>query len=618
SEDRENDIYVSSGNLNTALNGDRVKVRSWKARGRRRAEGEVVEVLERATEHFIGTIWYHSNHAMVLPDGEKVPDVKVPLKKTLDAKDGEKVVVKVNRWAEGSGGHSDGEVTSVLGKPGTSDIEMKGILINHGFQLEFPKKVLEESERLNDDITEEEVARRRDMRQITTFTIDPETAKDFDDALSIEYLDKGECEIGIHIADVAYYVRPGSALDEEAFERSTSVYLVDRVLPMLPERLSNELCSLRPNEDKLTFSAVFRFDKNGKVIDQWFGRTVIHSDRRFTYEDAQEVLDAGEGPFIEELRLLNKYAKVMRERRFQKGAINFETDEVKFRLDEEGVPISVYVKDRKDAHMLIEDFMLLANRRVAQYIQAKGKQKEIPFIYRIHDEPDPEKVEEFARFAAEMGYKIDRSSPQAIARSYNRLIEAARSEARLKVLEPLAIRTMAKAVYSVDNIGHYGLGFESYTHFTSPIRRYSDVLAHRILERNLPANRPPFRTEKEKLEQKCLHISMQERKAVSAERESVKYKQVEFIQKHLGEVFPGFVSGIIESGLFVELEDNRCEGMISFDTMDEYYELQEGGLKVKGRKSGKEIKMGDRLLVQIVKTDLSRRQIDMVFADDSA
>jgi ribonuclease R len=610
-EGLENDVHVSAKYMNTAMHGDRVRIRVWTPRGRRRREGEVAKVLERASEHFLGTLWVYPNYAIVVPEGNLPIDILVDLEHINEASDGDKVIVKITEWGTGEYKNPKGKVTTVLGKAGSHDIEMKAILINNGFDLTFPENVMKETAVLPGDIREEEITRRLDLRDVTTFTIDPESAKDFDDALSIRYLDNGDCEVGVHIADVSHYIRPGFALDKEGFRRSTSVYLVDRVLPMLPERLSNELCSLRPKEDKLTFSAIFTFNKNGKVVRRWFGKTVIHSDQRFTYEQAQEVIESGKGDFSAELQQLNKLAKKLRKEKFKKGAINFETDEVNFRLDENGAPVDIYVKERKDSHMLIEDFMLLANREVATFIANKGKKNgEIPFVYRIHDEPDPEKVQELARFAKEMGFDLNITSPKDVARSYNRLIEAAKKEPGLKLLEPLAIRTMSKAEYSTDNIGHYGLAFDNYTHFTSPIRRYSDVLVHRILEKNLERN-DIYRVNKTELEAQCRHISMQERKAMDAERESVKYKQVEFIENHIGEMFKGYISGILDRGIFVELEGNRCEGLVDFSTMEDHYEVMSGKLRVQGRKTGKILKMGDAVKVRILRTDLARRQIDM-------
>lgn len=608
----EEDVHVSPKYLNSALNGDKVLIRAWRPRGRRRMEGEVVEVTERGTSQFIGNIYLYESNAIVIPEGSADIDIIVNLEDTKGAKQGNVVVVKVTEWIGGRNKVIKGKVTSVLGAEGSSDIDMKAILINNGFNLEFPDEVVEASEALSTEITKEDIQSRRDMREVITFTIDPETAKDFDDALSIQYLENGQYEVGIHIADVSHYVLPGTALDKEAYRRSTSVYLVDRVLPMLPEKLSNELCSLRPLEDKLTFSAVFTFDQDDKIVDRWFGRTIIHSDRRFTYEEAQEILENGSGEFADELKKLNKVARQLRKIRFKHGAINFETEEVKFRLDEEGVPMEVYVKERKDSHLLVEDFMLLANREVAIYIFNKGKseENEIPFVYRIHDEPDPDRVAELVRFAAELGFEMKAATPQQTASAYNKLAEAAEKDPGLKLLQPLAIRTMAKAVYSTKNIGHYGLGFSYYTHFTSPIRRYSDVLSHRVLARNLGGS---WRANKEQLEEECLHISRMERRAMEAERESVKYKQVEYLQKHKGDEFDGFVSGFSERGIFIQLELNFCEGRVSFETMKEAYDLSDGRLHITGRRSGQVIKMGDKVRVRVVDTDLHRRQVTMVF-----
>lgn len=609
--DLEEDIFVPAKFMNTAMNGDKVKVRAWARPGRRKLEGEIETVLERSTESFIGTISLFPKHAIVTTDGIGNPfDIYVSLDNTNNASNGEKVTVKITKWDRGPRLDPEGEVSVVLGEAGTHDIEMKAILINKGFDLVFSKEAMEIAEALPATISEEEIALRRDMRGITTFTIDPDTAKDFDDALSIEFLEKGRYEIGVHIADVAHYLERGTALDKEAFQRSTSVYLVDRVLPMLPERLSNELCSLRPHEDKLTFSAVFTFDENDKIVDRWFGRTVTHSDHRFTYAEAQEGLDTGEGPYASELKKLNRLAHKLRKARFKEGSINFETNEVKFRLDEDGTPLEVFVKERKDSNMLIEDYMLLANREVASFIDRKAAGHEIPFVYRVHDEPDPDKVEEFARFAREFGFEMNVSSKTEIARSFNRLNKEAEKIPALKLLEPVAIRTMAKAAYSTDNIGHYGLGFDFYSHFTSPIRRYSDVLAHRILALNLTSEEA-VRVKKDPLEEQCRHISLQERKAMEAERESVKYKQVEFIEKHIGETFLGQISGFSDFGIFVELKENYCEGMISFVNLPEPFDLASSRLKITGMHSGKELKMGDDIWVRIAATDLARRRIDM-------
>lgn len=612
-EDLEDDVFVSAKHLNSALHGDWVEIRTWKPRGRARMEGEVVTVTRRATEHFLGTIFFSERYTFVVPDKLNMPvDIYVDLKDTKGAQDRDKVVVKIEKWHDGKQKSPVGVVTSVLGQMGSSDIEMKAILINNGFNLEFPPEVVEESEQLNAHISKEELAKRRDMREVTTFTIDPVDAKDFDDALSLRYLENGHFEVGVHIADVTHFVAPNTQLDREAYLRSTSVYLVDRVLPMLPEKLSNELCSLRPHEDKFTFSAVFEFDKDDKIVHRWFGKTLIHSDHRFAYEDAQKVLDDQDDTYASELKALNKLAKKMRKERFKKGSIDFDVEEVRFRLDENGVPIEVYVKERQDAHMLIEEFMLLANKEVARYISERGKEHEIPFVYRVHDEPNPEKAAELAAFAKEMGFSMNVTTSQDITKSYNRLVEAAKKDPGLRLLEPIAIRTMAKAAYSTENIGHYGLGFRYYSHFTSPIRRYSDVLAHRILYQNLISEQP-YRVDKAKLEDRCKHISGQERKAMDAERESIKYKQVEFIENHVGEVFNGRISGMLDKGFFVELDGIKAEGLVGFDTMNEPFEVAESRLSAKGLRTNLLIRMGDQVQVQITATSLARRQIEMEY-----
>jgi ribonuclease R len=601
---------VAAKNLGAAMHGDLVELSIWTPRGRNKPEGEVTKVLERATEVFVGTIWLRAKHAIVAPTNFQVPvDILVDLDDTKEAKDGDRVIVKVTQWHKRPNQWPKGVVTTVLGAEG-SDLEMKVILINKGFQLDFEAEVIDESEAIPAAITAEDIRQRRDFRDVLTFTIDPEDAKDFDDALSYRVLENGHIEVGVHIADVSHYVKPKTALDKEAFKRSTSVYLVDRVLPMLPERLSNDLCSLRPHEDKLTFSAVFEFDQKDKVVNRWFGRTIIHSDRRFSYEQAQQGLETGEGDLAAELRILNRMAHVLRKERFKNGAIDFDSEEVRFKLDKNGVPIEVYVKERKDAHMLIEDFMLLANKEAAIFINKKAEaQQEIPFVYRIHDYPNDEKVKELALFAKELGVKMNVNTPQEIAASFNRLAKEAEKNEAVKLLMPIAIRTMAKAEYSTENIGHYGLAFDFYAHFTSPIRRYSDVLAHRILFENL--GEKTFRYEKDKLQEQCRHISAMERKAMEAERESIKYKQVEFMQKHVGEVFDGYVSGIIERGIFIELAENKCEGMVGFDTMDEPFDVGDGRLRAKGLRSGRVIKMGDAVKVRIVETNLAKRQIEM-------
>jgi ribonuclease R len=616
-DDLEDDVYVAQRHTNGAMQGDQVQVSVHLPRGRRKPEGEVVKVLNRATEHFLGIIRIYEDYALMTPSMYQYEDleIQVGLDDLKEAKDEDVVVVKVTKWGESFNFRSVGVVTSVLGEEGGSEIAMKSILINKGFELEFSEAVKRESEALNDELSEAEVARRRDMRGITTFTIDPDTARDFDDALSYRILEDGRKEIGVHIADVTHYVRPDTALDREALKRSTSVYLVDRVLPMLPEKISNELCSLRPNEDKCTFSAVFIFNEKGKVEERWFGKTLIHSDRRFSYEEAQEILEKGEGEYAEELLDLNKIAKKLQKKKFKDGAISFESPEVKFKLDEDGTPIDVFVKVRKDAHKLIEEFMLLANREVATYIVKKGKDGggEIPFVYRVHDEPDPDKIAEFARFALELGFKMEMQTPKQIAESFLALDVAARENEALRMLQPIAIRSMAKAIYTTENIGHYGLAFDNYSHFTSPIRRYSDVLAHRLLEKNLEG---AFRDDKGELEAKCRHISTQEKKAAEAERESVKYKQVEYSSNHIGEVFDAHISGMIDRGIFVQIDHSNAEGLIGFENFSESYDLGSGRLKAIGTKTGNVLKMGQKVRARIISTDLEKKQIELELVEE--
>ena len=607
----ERDIFIPPRAVNTALQGDTVEVRMRQGRRGGRPEGEIVRIVKRVNEHFIGTIRIWRKHAIVVPDKLNMPfDILVGLGELAGAEDGEKVVVHVTDWPgpENKLRNPKGKVTGRLNDQSINDVEMQAILVNNGFQLYFSEEAHGIADAFPAEISEAEIAKRRDFREILTFTIDPEDAKDFDDAISYRKLKEGGCEIGVHIADVTHYLQPDTVLDKEAYDRSTSVYLVDRVLPMLPERLSNELCSLRPDEDSLTFSAVFTFDEKDKLVDRWFGKTVIHSHRRFSYEQAQEVLETGKGDHAQELLHVNRIATRLRKQRFKDGSISFESEEVKFRLNEEGVPIEVYTKERKEAHLLIEDFMLLANKEVAAYIQKKSEGQEIPFVYRVHDLPDPDKLNDFVLFAKEVGFKMEVKTPEQVARSFNKLAEAAKENELLRMLEPLAIRTMAKAAYTTNNIGHYGLGFQDYTHFTSPIRRYSDVLVHRILARNLDS---VWREDKFLLEARCRYISQQERRAMDAERESIKYKQVEFIEKHVGEIFEGQISGMMDKGIFVQLRGSLVEGMAPFSHFPEPYEVDDSRLKARGKHTATVLKMGDTVNVEIMFADLAHRQVEM-------
>lgn len=607
----EDDIYIAPRKLRNALHGDKVKVHAYaKSRGRRK-EGEVVEVLERARTEYTGTINISPRFAFFTADDRKMlTDIFIPLSDLNGAEDGEKVVVAITEWPQdGKNKNPVGTVTHVLGKKGENDTEMNAILADFGFPLAFPKAVEEEAESYDGSISADEIAKRRDFRQTTTFTIDPADAKDFDDAISFKTMENGNYEIGVHIADVTYYMPVDSSLDKEAFERGTSVYLVDRVIPMLPERLSNNLCSLVPHEDRLVFSAVFEMDAHANVVDQWFGRSIIHSDRRFSYEEAQEVIESGEGDFAEDILTLNKLAYILRERKFKHGAISFETPEVKFRLDETGKPLGVYTRERKDAHKLIEEFMLLANRKVAEFI---GKQGRPPhnktFVYRVHDAPNEESIQSFALFAARFGHKLNVKNERETARSINALMERIEGAKEQNVLTTLAIRSMAKAIYTTKKTSHYGLAFDYYTHFTSPIRRYPDVMVHRLLQHYLEGGKS---VNAEAYEKMCEHASMMEKRAADAERASVKYKQAEYLQDQIGQTFVGIISGVTEWGMYVEIEENKCEGMVRLrDITDDFYALDEKNYAIIGQRRKKRYQLGDEVTIRVKKVDLVKRQID--------
>ena len=615
-EELEDDIYVAPKYTGGVMQRDIVEVELFTNNRRRRPEGKITRVIKRSLTHVIGKIEKYKKFALVKPISNNfIPDIQINYKDLpAEVENDQHVVVEIISWGSSQNKALWGRVSKVLEEASHNDLTMQSILLSHGFELEFPPAVLKETEFMSSRITESEVEKRRDFRGIHTFTIDPLTARDFDDALSLEWSeDKSTFEVGIHIADVTHYVKPGTALDVEAFERSTSVYLVDRVLPMLPEKLSNELCSLVPNEDRYTFSAAFTFDKDFKIIKQWFGKSIIHSDRRFTYEEAQAIIEGADGDYKADILHLNTVAEHLRKARFKNGAINFESDEILFELDEDAVPIKAYTKERKAAHMLVEDFMLLANKNVALFI-SKIKGPEVPFVYRIHDEPNPDKLADFSLFAKELGVTIKTDSPRQIARSLNQLADKAKEDPALKMLEPLAIRTMSKAVYSSENIGHYGLSFDFYTHFTSPIRRYSDVLVHRILQENLTGVK---RVDKEKLEARCKHISAQEKKAAEAERASKKYKQAEYISRHIGEVFDGRISGMIDKGIFVELVESHAEGLIPFSRLGENYQIADSKLKASSRKSGNVFTMGDEVKVRILSVDLDDRLIEMDLVEEN-
>jgi ribonuclease R len=611
SPDTDKDIYIAPKHLKTALHGDTVKVYVHAVKKGERLRGEIVEITARAKSNFVGTVKISAKFAFLLPDNPKMPvDLYIPLTALNGAKDGEKAIGRITDWPAGAT-NPFGEITDVLGMPGNNDTEMNAILAEYDFPLSFPKNVEADAERISDTISQNEISQRRDFRAVTTFTIDPVDAKDFDDALSLRKLENGNYEIGVHIADVSHYVKPGTALDDEAIKRATSVYLVDRVIPMLPEKLSNMVCSLRPKEDKLCFSAVFEMNDDAKVLNQWFGRTIINSDRRFSYEEAQQVIETGEGDFSDEINLLDRLAKKLRAERFKQGSIAFEKAEVKFLLDEKGNPTGVYVKEMKDSNKLIEDFMLLANRKVAEFIGKTEKgQKERTFVYRIHDNPSQEKLQQFVGFIGKFGYSMKTSSGKETAFSMNKLMKDIHGKGEQNVIEQLAIRTMAKAVYTTENIGHYGLAFDFYTHFTSPIRRYPDVMVHRLLQHYLDGG---FSVNEEEYEEQCEHSSAMEKRAAEAERASVKYKQVQFMQDKTGQKFDGIISGVTEWGLYVELVENKCEGMVRLrDIDDDFYVFDEDNFCITGNLSGVKYQLGDKVRVKVKRVDLDRKQIDFL------
>lgn len=609
-------IFVAERNSMHALNGDKVRVVVSAARKGQEPEAQVIEIVEAKDQQFVGTLKIEKNYAALITDSKFLAaDIVLPRGRLKGGNNGDKAVARIVQWRDDEM-NPRGEIIDILGAKGENNTEMHAILAEFGLPYKYPENVEKAAEKIQEGITKEEVARREDFRNVTTFTIDPRDAKDFDDALSIRRLSNGNWEVGVHIADVTHYVHPNTIIDKEAQKRATSVYLVDRTIPMLPERLSNGLCSLRPNEEKLTFSAIFEMDHKANVVNSRIGRTVIKSDRRFTYEEAQTIIETGEGEYAEELAVLNNLAKERRRRRYQEGALEFDRAEVRFEIDETGKPISVYFKESKDANKLIEEFMLLANLTVAESIGKvpKGK-KAKTFVYRVHDNPDPDKLSNLALIATRFGYKLNTDgSSRQVNQSVNRLLRDVKGKGEENMLSILAIRSMAKANYSTDNVGHYGLNMPYYTHFTSPIRRYPDMMVHRLLARYAEGGRS---VDKVKTEEECRHDSDMEVLASNAERASIRYKQVEFMRDRLGEIYEGVISGVTEWGFYVELDDNMCEGLVPIrDLADDYYDLDEKNYCLIGRRHGVRYTLGDRVKVQVARADLERKQLDFALIDD--
>lgn len=608
------DIYIAPNNTHQALNGDQVKVRLFPKRKNAKTEGEIIEILKREKTHFVGTIQRHQNFAFLIPDNKSTPvDIFIPLEYLNGAKEGQKAVAELTEWPP-QAKNPFGKIVKVLGQPGENEVEIHAILVEYGLPYAFEENVEKEAEKIEESISSEEIAKRRDFRPVLTFTIDPFDAKDFDDAISFQKLSDDTYQIGVHIADVTHYVKEKSVLEEEAYNRATSVYLVDRVVPMLPERLSNFICSLRPKEDKLTFSVVFDMNSSGKILSTWIGKTIINSNRRFTYEEVQEIIETEKGEYVEEILITNTIAQKIRTKRMKSGAIGFDKKEVKFKLDDHGKPLEVYFKEQKDAHKLIEEFMLLANKAVAEKIgKVKSGAKPKTFVYRIHDIPNPDKLNSLAEFVSKLGYKMRTDTRKNISSSFNTLLTQSAGKGEENLIETLAIRSMAKAEYSTQNIGHYGLAFDHYTHFTSPIRRYPDMLVHRML---FAYQNGSASFNEELYEEKCSHSTEMEKRAQNAERDSIKYKQVEFLSDKIGQEFSGVISGVSKWGIFVEIIENKCEGMIRLrDLSDDYYYLDEDNYQVIGHNTKRKLKLGDEINIRIKRADFQRKEIDFELAE---
>lgn len=612
-EGGEEDIYVHGRNVGVALHGDRVLVKVTGGRGMR-AEGRVLQVLERRRTEFVGTIHKQAGRLILVADDQRVQQpFLIPAHESLNAQEGDKAIIALGEWKD-SRDIPRGRVTRVLGRAGEHQVEMHAILAEFGLPLEFPESVRLASERIADGVTPEEIARRRDVRAIPTITIDPHDAKDLDDALSVRRLGNGNWEVGIHIADVSHYVTPRSVIDMEAANRATSVYLVDRVVPMLPEKLSNDLCSLNPHTDKLSFSAIFELDDRARIKAEWFGRTVMRSQHRFAYEQAQAIIDGGEGPFKDEVLTLHRLAQVMRKERIENGALEIGGNEVKFRLDEQGRPLGVYEKVMGPANWLIEEFMLLANKRVAAWVGQQKKGGVPPFVYRVHDLPDPEKIEQLRLLAKSFGHDLVRAKDEDLPHAINRLLQDVRGKEEENTIKQVAIRSMAKAIYSTENIGHYGLAFEHYTHFTSPIRRYPDLLVHRAMAHYLAGGK---HLDREALEVSCKHSSRMEKQAADAERASIKYKQAEYLLARIGQSFQGIISGLTNWGIYVELRENRCEGLIGLRELPgDVYRFDQQRYVVAGQRTGRRFRLGDELTVVVKAVDMDRRTVDLALAGE--